>query len=287
MTTTTTLVFGAGFLGMRMAETIPRTTLAGGVDISDREAVLAALRTHKPAAVINAAGKTGRPNVDWCEAHRDETMRSNTVGPLVLAEACAGLGIHLVHLASGCIFYGPSPSPGGWREDDFANPSSFYSRSKYAADLLLSQLPDVAIVRLRMPIDTVPGPRNLITKLAHYAQVVDVENSVTIVPHLVSLVAALVASRATGVFHATNPGPVRHATLLALYRQFVDPAHRSTLIQEDELVGRGLAVKSRSNCILASSRLESLGLGMRPSETALPDVFRQYAVALRAAQPPI
>jgi 3,5-epimerase/4-reductase len=287
MTTATTLVFGGGFLGTRMAESLPNTRVAIGVDIGDRDAVLSALRAHGPSSVINAAGKTGRPNVDWCEDHRGETTRSNTVGPLVLAEACAELGIHLVHLASGCIFYGPSPSPGGWREDDFANPSSFYSRSKYAADLLLSELPNVAIVRLRMPVDTVPGPRNLITKLAGYRQVVDVENSVTIVPDLVTVVGALVASRATGVFHATNPGPVRHAKLLALYRQFVDPNHRSALIHEDELVGKGLAMRSRSNCILASRRLESHGLTMRPSEDALPDVFRQYAAALKATGPSV
>jgi 3,5-epimerase/4-reductase len=278
----TTLVFGSGFLGERLAESLPNAQLAHKVDISDREAVLAALRTHRPTSVINAAGKTGRPNVDWCEQHPRETTRSNVIGPLVLAEQCAPLGVHLLHLASGCIFYGPSPLPGGWREDDFANPSSLYSRSKYAADLILSRLPDVAILRLRMPIDTAPGPRNLITKLAGYAHVVDVENSVTIVPDFVDTVRALIERRGTGVFHVTNPGPVRHAQLLALYRQFVDPAHASTLIPEEELVARGLTVAPRSNCILSSSRLEALGIRMRPTATALPDVFRQYAANRKA-----
>jgi dTDP-4-dehydrorhamnose reductase len=150
---------------------------------------------------------------------------------------------------------------------------------------MLSRLPNVAIVRLRMPIDTLPGSRNLITKLASYAQVADVENSVTIVPDLVEVVGTLVDRRATGVFHATNPGPVRHVQLLTLYKQFVDPGHRFKLIAEDELVSRGLTIRPRSNCILASSRLESLGVRMQPSETALPGVFRKYADALRAAQP--
>jgi dTDP-4-dehydrorhamnose reductase len=277
----TTLVFGAGFLGERLTQSLRGAVLARGVDIGDRPSVLAALKQHRPISVVNAAGKTGHPNVDWCETHPVETMRSNVVGPIVLAEACAEVGAHLLHLGSGCIFYGPSPSPGGWREDDDANPSAFYSRTKYAADLVLSRLPNVAIVRLRMPIDTEPGPRNLITKLAAYEQVVDVENSVTIVPDLVDVVAALVERKATGVFHATNPGPVRHAQLLALYQEYVDPTHRSTLMREEELVTRGLAVRARSNCILASRRLEALGVRMRPSEVALPDVFRKYAAAVR------
>jgi dTDP-4-dehydrorhamnose reductase len=280
----TILVFGAGFLGERLAASLPQAVLARGVDISDRQAVLAALRAHSPIAVVNAAGKTGRPNVDWCEEHRLETTRSNVVGPLVLAEACAEVGVYFVHLASGCIFYGPSPSAGGWREDDFANPTSFYSRSKYAADLVLSRLPDVAVVRLRMPIDTVPGPRNLITKLAAYAQVVDVTNSVTIVSDLVDVVRGIIERRATGVFHGTNPGPVRHAQLLGLYRQFVDPDHRFTLIGEDELVSRGLTTHARSNCILSSDRLDALGIRMRPSETALPEVFREYATQVTGAR---
>jgi dTDP-4-dehydrorhamnose reductase len=277
----TTLIFGAGFLGERFVRSLRGAVQARGVDICDREAVVAALRLHKPASVVNAAGKTGHPNVDWCEEHRLETTRSNVVGPMVLAQACAELGVHLLHLGSGCIFYGPSPSPGGWREDDFANPSAFYSRTKYAADLVLSQLSNVAILRLRMPIDTEPGPRNLITKLASYAQVVDVENSVTIVPDLVEVVEALVEQKATGVFHATNPGPVRHAHLLALYRELVDPTHRFTLIGEDDLVRLGLTMRARSNCLLSSTRLESLRIHMRPSEVALPDALRRYADALK------
>jgi dTDP-4-dehydrorhamnose reductase len=275
----TTLIFGAGFLGQRLAETLPDAVLARGVDIADPDAVAGALRTHKPSTVVNAAGKTGHPNVDWCEHHPVETARSNVIGPLTVAEVCAERGAHLLHLGSGCIFYGPSPSEGGWKEDDFANPGALYSRTKYAADLVLSRLPHVGIVRLRMPIDDAPGPRNLITKLASYPQVVDVENSVTIVPDLVEVMRVLVERRATGVFHATNPGPVRHARLLALYREFVDSSHRATLIREDELVSRGLAVRARSNCILASSRLEALGVRMRHSEVALPDVFRRYAAA--------
>ena len=33
-----------------------------------RESVEAELDQHKPTRVINAAGVTGRPNVDWCES---------------------------------------------------------------------------------------------------------------------------------------------------------------------------------------------------------------------------
>ncbi len=128
-----------------------------------------------------------------------------------------------------------------------------------------------------MPIDGRPGPRNLITKLAGYSQVIDVENSVTIVDDLVVVVRGLIERRAIGVFHATNPGTMRHADLLRMYREIVDPSHHFTLIREEELVSRGLATHARSNCILASPRLASLGIAMRPIDVALRETLLQYA----------
>jgi 3,5-epimerase/4-reductase len=273
------LVLGRGFLGNRLARDLPGAVLHPA-DIADESAVRAALDEHGPDAVINAAGKTGRPNVDWCETHQQETLRSNVEGALVLARQCARQGAYLLHLASGCIFYGPSPSPGGWREDDFANPKAFYSRAKYAADLVLSRLPNVGIARLRMPIDREPGIRNLITKLSRYPKVVDVENSVTVVEDLVRVVAALVEKRASGVFHVTNPGTMRHRDLLALYKEYVDPKHVCELIGEDALVALGLADVGRSNCILASENLAKLGISLRPIDVALRDTMQRYAMAL-------
>jgi 3,5-epimerase/4-reductase len=277
-----TVIFGRGFLGERLARDLPRAVLHAA-DIADEAQVREALAVERPDAVINAAGKTGRPNVDWCEAHQQETLRSNVEGPMVLARACAARGAHLVHLGSGCVYYGASPAPGGWREDDFANPTAFYSRTKYAADLVLSRLPNVAIARLRMPIDHEPGPRNLITKLAAYTQVIDVENSVTFVDDLVRVVAGLLERRATGIFHVTNPGTLRHAELLALYRELVDPSHTCELIDEGELVKRGLAVTARSSCVLASARLEALRLTMRPVDAVLRETMERYAAALGRA----
>lgn len=274
-----TVIFGAGFLGQKLAQALEGAHLVR-VDITDRAAVAAALREHSATAVINAAGKTGQPNVDWCETHPLETQRANVTGALIVAEEASAVNAHLVHLGSGCIFYGDSPHPGGWREDDFANPTSFYSRTKYAADLVLSRLPNVAIARLRMPIDGAPSNRNLITKLAGYRQVIDVANSVTVVQDLVVAVRGLLDQRATGVFHVVNPGVMRHRDLLALYREVIDPSHRAELISDEELVTRGLALKARSNCILASTRLPALGITLRPIEVALRDAMEQYKHAL-------
>lgn len=278
------LIFGAGYIGHKFADALPDAVLST-VDIADAEAVREVLDAYRPDTVLNCAGKTGKPNVDWCETNKATTFRSNTVGPLVLADACAERGIHLTHLASGCVYYGPSPDPRGWREMDFANPSAFYSRTKYAADLILSELPNVAVARLRMPIDSVPGGRNLITKLAAYPKIIDVENSVTVVDDLIATVSRLMDKRAQGVFHVVNEGTMKHRDLIALYEELVDPTHTNEWIGNDELVPLGLATKGRSNCILQNTRLKEIGIEMRPISVALRDCMEKYAAAVRAGQP--
>ncbi|NBW06538.1 MAG: NAD-dependent epimerase/dehydratase family protein [Caulobacteraceae bacterium] len=274
-----TLIFGKGMLGRRIADYLPGSVLSSE-DITDPIAITWEIMRHQPDAVINAAGKTGRPNVDWCEEHREETYRSNVVGPLALAEVCAHKNLYLLHMGSGCIFYGRSPDPVGWREEDYANPVSFYARTKYSADLILSKLPNISIVRIRMPIDSLPGSRNLIDKLVQYKKIVSADNSVTVVEDLLKVIEGVVSQRATGIFHATNPGVMRHENLLGLYKQYVDPSHTCEFTTPEDLLREGLITKERSNCILSSRRLEELGLGMRHISVALPDVVKKYAAVV-------
>ncbi len=276
------LIFGAGYFGGRLAELMPNAVL-GRVRIEDRAAVAAELDRYKPAAVINAAGKTGKPNVDWCETHQVETYQANTVAPLLLADVCQEKGIYFIQLASGCIFYGDSPDPIGWKEEDATNPQAFYSRTKYAADLILSRLPKTAVVRLRLPIDFVPSPKNLITKLSGYKQVIDVQNSVTIIEDLVYVLQGLIKKEGTGIFHATNPGALRYRDMLGLYRDLVDPSHSCEWIGDAELATRGLTAKNRSTCILQSTRLAELGIHMRPIDIAIRDTMERYAAIKKAA----
>ncbi|MDQ7814417.1 MAG: sugar phosphate nucleotidyltransferase [Patescibacteria group bacterium] len=270
------LIFGRGFLGTRMAEAWSDAVLSDA-RIDDAEAVKNALDEHRPDVVVNAAGKTGKPNIDWCEAHQTETFRGNTIGPLVLAETCQTLGIHLVHLGTSYIFNGPSPDPVGWRENDFANPVSFYARSKYSADMVLSRLPRTAIVRIGPLIDPLPSPRNLITRLVSYAQVADAACSVTVVADLLEVVHALAERRATGTFHAVNPGALRFKDLLDAYKEIVDPRHPFEMVQPEDLLNDGSVTKARPNPILHSKRLEELGIRMRPVNSVLREVLEKYA----------
>jgi len=41
--------------------------------------------------------QTGRPNVDWCQDHQEETIRANVIGALNIADLCFLRGIHLTY----------------------------------------------------------------------------------------------------------------------------------------------------------------------------------------------
>jgi len=271
------LIFGKGYVGTRCHEAWEGSVLSQ-TRVNSKEDALEEIKKHNPDVVLNAAGVKGRPNVDWCEDHKLETMRGNTLMPLMLADACAEEGVYFLHIGSGCIFYGDSPHPDkAWRENDFGNPSAVYSRSKWAADLVLSTLPNVGIARIRMPLDEFPSPGNLIDKLASYEKVIDVENSVTVVPDMLDVLHKLLEKKGEGVFHVTNPGTIRHRELLEMYEEIVDPSHTCEWISNDELKTQGLAKKGRSNNFLASERLGELGIKMRPAKEALRDTLEKYA----------
>jgi dTDP-4-dehydrorhamnose reductase len=272
------LIIGAGYIGNRCAHAWSDSAVISNNIINSKEDALAIIEQHNPDVVFNAAGVRGRPNVDWCETNQTETIAGNTVLPILIAQACAEKGLYFLHIGSGCIFYGDSPhADKKWREDDFGNPSAVYSKTKWAADLVLSTLLNVGIARIRMPIDYIPSPFNMIDKLASFKQVIDVENSVTIVDDMVNVFKELLAQKACGIFHVTNPGTLKHREILDLYKEFVDPNHANEWISNDELVTTGLAKKGRSNNFLHSENLEKIGIHMREVHEALRDTMQKYA----------
>lgn len=271
------LIIGQGYIGKRCFATWKDEAILAGKKIYTVEDVLSLIEEHKPDVVLNAAGVRGKPNVDWCETHQLETIQGNTKLPITIAEACQQRNIYLLHIGSGCIFYGKSPDSTGWKEDDFANPIAVYSIAKYAADLALSILPNVGIARIRMPIDSIPFQGNLIDKLVSFKKVIDVENSITVIEDMIKVFYELLSQKASGIFHVTNPGTIRHRDIIGLYEKYVDKNHANEWIDEEELVNQGITKKARSNNTLQSINLAKRAIAMRPIKEALEDTMKKYA----------
>lgn len=270
------LLGSRGYLGEQFLKLYPDAKTPR-FDIGDQAAVRRVLDELKPEIVINCAGKTGRPNVDWCEDHKEETLNANVTGALILMEECLKRGIYLVHMSSGCIYTGDNGGKGFSEEDPPNFFGSFYSRTKAWSDQVMKDFP-VLTLRLRMPFDGSLSDRSLLMKLRRYNRVLDVKNSLTYLPDFLRVAAALIEKRKTGVFNVTNQGAVSPGDVMTMYREIVDPAHtfeKLTLVDLPDVVKAG-----RSNCILSTEKLTKEGLTMMPVEDAL----REALVAIRGVQ---
>lgn len=77
------------------------------------------------SAVINCAAYTA---VDAAETDEDRAFAVNAVGPGLLAEACASLGIPLIHVSTDYVFSGDGTRP--YEPSDPVGPKSAYGRTK-------------------------------------------------------------------------------------------------------------------------------------------------------------
>src|ERR1041384_1959150 len=107
------LLLGAsGYIGQAFARELERRgwefvpLSRKQTDYTRFDLLLAHLRATKPEFLINAAGYTGKPNVDTCETHKAETLAGNSMLPLTIANACAAADLPWGHVSSGCIFSG-------------------------------------------------------------------------------------------------------------------------------------------------------------------------------------
>lgn len=133
------LIYGrTGWIGGLLGKICEKQGIAyeyGKGRLEERDQIVEDVRRVKPSHVFNAAGVTGRPNVDWCEAHKPETIRTNVVGTLTLADVCRESGLLVMNYATGCIFEydeaHPVGSGLGYSEEDTPNfTGSFYSKTK-------------------------------------------------------------------------------------------------------------------------------------------------------------
>jgi dTDP-4-dehydrorhamnose reductase len=215
----------------------------------------------KPSHVFNAAGVTGRPNVDWCESHKVNTIRANVVGTLNLADVCKQHNLLLVNYGTGCIFEydedHPLGSGIGFKEEDTPNFfGSYYSRTKAMVEELLKEFDNVCTLRVRMPITgDLTNPRNFITKITRYEKVVNIPNSLTILDELVPISIEMGKRNLRGIWNFTNPGVVSHNEILDMYKKYVDPSftYKNFTLEEQAKV----IVAARSNNELDASKLQN------------------------------
>jgi len=294
-------------LGRRKAEFVALSRKQ--VDYTRFDVLLDFLRSKKPSFVVNAAGYTGKPNVDACELDKAGTLVGNTLLPQTIAHACAVTGIPWGHVSSGCIYSGAkisehgkvrvekdlaqpelhalaekkSPAILGFTETDTPNfsfrdqPCSFYSGTKALGEEAMSGIGQSYIWRLRIPFDEFDNKRNYLSKVQRYVKAYENVNSISHRADYVNACLELWERRAPfGIYNVTNPGYVTTRHVVGLIEKHLKPARKFEFWQNDEEFYKVAAKTPRSNCVMDASKLLAAGVKIRGVEEALEHALKNW-----------
>lgn len=220
-----------GILNTMLKEKYPDIEVVlGNSRLENRQDVEKELDEVKPTHVLNAAGITGRPNIDWCEDNKEATVRTNVIGTLNCADLCNEKNIHCTMYATGCIYKydddHPVGSGIGFTEESPPNfLESWYSETKGYMEQMLKIYPSVLTLRVRMPVSDDLFHRNFITKIAKYEKIVNIPNSMTVLTEMLPASIAMAKKGMTGVYNFTNPGVISHNEVMDLYIKYIDPTY--------------------------------------------------------------
>lgn len=184
------------------------------LDVTDTEAVVAALAGVQPDAIINCSGYNF---VDAAETHPVEAMQVNGFAVRAMARAANQVGAMLVHYSTDFVFDGTASAP--MSEELPPNPRSAYAMSKLLGEWFAADVAAHYVLRVESLFGVAPGGPDKgsltsIVKGLKAGTTVKVFGDRTVSPTYIddcaSATLALLERRAApGVYHCVNSG---HAT---------------------------------------------------------------------------
>lgn len=285
------VIFGSGFLGgfLRRSLLLRGHELAlkskAEVDYTDFQTLQQFLSQQQVDYVINASGYTGRPNIDAAEDEKPLCWRLNVEVAATLGAAVAqSQSAKLIHISSGCIYNGYRNTFSEQHEPNFGlfePKSSFYAKSKHAAETVLRDYP-VYSLRIRMPFSSQLTPRNYFYKLMNYDRLISTPNSLTCVEDFGDVVNSVMnhPDLPFGEYNVVNPGSATAAEIVEMLGKFgvKNPSHR--FIDRSELNTKA----ARSNVILDTTKCREAGLEMPLVGKSLRKSVAQFAEKWRAVK---
>ena len=252
------------------------------VDYTDQKTLVSFLRENKPKFLINAAGYTGKPNVDACESDQAECLFGNAVLPGRIRTACEEVGIPWGHVSSGCIYSGRKTDGAGWTEEDEPNfsfrngPCSFYSGTKALGEEVLKDAKNCYVWRLRIPFNEEKSPRNYLQKLLNYSSLLEAENSIShIDDYINSCLSSFTQECEPGIYNLTNSGSITTRQVVKWMKEEGVTDKEFNFFENEEDFMAKAAITPRSNCVMDTSKAERNGIALRPVEEAVRDSLRK------------
>ena len=233
--------------------------------------------------VINAAGYTGKPNVDACEIDKANCIVGNVLFPSILSEWCIENDFILAHVSSGCIYSGEKNPNEGFDESDppnfcfEKNNCSFYSGTKALAEKIVSKVEKNYICRLRMPFERKNNNRNYISKLLKYKTLFNAKNSLTNKDEFVDVsIESLVRNIPYGIYNITNTGHLSTSDIVNKMENTIAKGKSFNFFENEELFYSIAAKAPRSNCLLSNKKILSTGIKLTSVEESIDNCLKNW-----------
>ena len=181
-----------------------------GLDITDKNAVMAAIKEIGPDVIVHCAAWT---NVDGAEdpANKPLVHKINVEGTQNMADAAKAVDAKIVYLSTDYVFDGQGTAP--WKPDDknYA-PLNYYGQTKLEGELAISSTTDkYFIVRIAWVFGL--NGKNFIKTMVNVGRthdtvrvVSDQIGSPTYCYDLARLLVDMIETDKYGYYHATNEG---------------------------------------------------------------------------------
>jgi dTDP-4-dehydrorhamnose reductase len=249
------------------------------LDITDADAVMRAVSTHRPDLIINGAVV----QVDDCERDPALAQAINVEGPRVLAEAAAQVEADLVHFSTNYVFDGAEIGRTPYTIRDETRPLNVYGQTKLEGEKAVQ-----AVCKRTFVIRTawVYGPRGttFLSRIhrdilggKQVAGIADLWANPTYVADLALRLREILRARRYGVYHVVNSGLTsyyEYALEAARLAGLSEAQAKERVAPQKEAEIQRLAARPRytpMHCLLS----EGLGLPpLRDWRSALADYVR-------------
>lgn len=290
MTQQAVIVGSGGQLGLEVCREFERRGWSvkaldkKALDITNRDAVTAALEVLKPNVLINAAAYN---QVDLAENDPSAVYRANALGVCHLALACRQFGVRLVHYSTDYVFDGLKGSP--YVETDATHPLGAYAVAKLAGELYAQAYLDNPLI---LRVSGVFGPGGMFTPRGNFPElmlrlagegkplrvVADHFASPTYAPAIAERTADLVERDIGGLFHLGGGEPISWYEYARMI--FTAAGLDPSLTPTDENEYRTAARRPKFSA-LSNARLHAAGIAPMPP---LRQAVAQYLDARKTAK---
>lgn len=246
-------------------------------DLTDHDAVMAAVSAYAPDAVVHCAAYTA---VDKAEEMQDACRAVNVGGTRNIALACRAVGAKMIYLSTDYVFEGEGTEP--FEPDSPKRPINFYGLTKLLGENEVTGLLDrYFIVRISWVFGL--NGRNFVKTMLRLGKekesinvVSDQIGSPTYTYDLAALLCDMLESEKYGIYHATNEGFCAWSDFAAAIMKEGGLACRVNPIPSSEYPAAKAARPANSR--LSKEKLVQAGFSRLPTWQ---DALHRYMIELR------